>query len=556
MGILKVINWFFGVTNNALDVALAWLLVPILFAYPVIYFIKGYKEGSKEKQSDQKRIKLSDLLSGTLILFFTFGAIYFVFWWIPQLILIKTHWGWFTPILTITLRWIIFTLLMIGITSLYGKKFGENRWLYSTIGHVAVIFIGWLIQRWVGIVFISAPIIAAYYAALYSLAIVILPASDPDDRSEKQKRFLVLVSYTWGAQRPLIVPDGHAWNKPDTRISGDIMSDLPVPGLVWARSHQVVGITAGTKFKRVDGPGMAYTGKLERPLQVIDLRIQTRSNVIDVVSKDGINFKAVVVAVFRLDPDTWNPELYDQLRLMNPILRGADRPSYTKGSFPFNHLRAQAAIGVTSSKVGGDASVYWDQWVLNVVEDSARQVISKKNLDELWRPTKDKKLANALDKIAEEVKEIAVLTVRSAGILLMGSRVVNFRFSEEGKSDEISEQQVESRSSEWKRKRIEIMADAEAESERTQQEAHAYAESLLLNSIAEGLQKTGEMHPRLPRYVIAMRYLSALQDYIHKQPPEADSEQDKKLKEYDNKVKELQDYFKSWQARFPSGKDE
>jgi hypothetical protein len=554
MVVLNLINWFFKVANDALDIALPWLLVPIFFAYPVIYFIGSFKKVSKEKQSEQRKNKLSDLLSGTLILLFAFGVLYFIFWWIPQIILNRLHWIWLTE----ALRWIIFTLMVMGIANLYGNKYGGKRWLYSAGGHVAVLFIGWAIQSWIGIVFISIPLIAAYYAALYSLAIVILPASDPDDRVEKRKRFHILVSYAWGVQRPLVVVDGHAWKKPDIRIVGDIGHDFPVPGVVWTRSHQVVGITVGTKFKRVDGPGLAFTGKLERPLQVMDLRQQARTSEIDVVSKDGINFKARVVAAFRLDPDTWDQETYDQLRTMNPLLRGADRPSYTKGSFPFTHLRVQAAIGVTGNKVAGDASVYWDQWVLNVVEDTARQVISQKNLDELWRPTKDKKWANALDKIAEEIKESAILTVRAGGILLLGARVVNFRFPvEDGKSDDISEQQVQSHSSEWKRKRIEILAEAEAEAERTQQEAHAYAESMLLNSIAEGLQKTGEMHPRLPRYVIAMRYLSALQDYIHKQPieGEADTEQDKRMMEYDKKIKELQTYFKEWQAQFSPDKE-
>jgi hypothetical protein len=137
---------------------------------------------------------------------------------------------------------------------------------------------------------------------------------------------------------------------------------------------------------------------------------------------------------------------------------------------------------------------------------------------------------------------------------------VNFSFSvADGKTDDISDQQISTWESEWERKRSDILAEAQAEAERSQQEAHAYAESLLLNSIAEGLQKTGEMHPRLPRYVIAMRYLSALQDYIHKQPIEGESiaERDNKMAEQDKKIKELQGYIKDWQNQFfpPSDKE-
>jgi hypothetical protein len=239
-----------------------------------------------------------------------------------------------------------------------------------------------------------------------------------------------------------------------------------------------------------------------------------------VVSQDGIKFKARVFTAFRMDPETWTKETYDKLRPLNPLLRAADKPSYTSGSFPFSHNRIQAALGITGSLAASPETIIpWDRWALNVVEDAARKVISQKTLDELWRPKNDKKYADALDIIAQEIKDSVIPILRSAGILPYATRIVNFRFpTENGQSDGIVMQQIASWGSEWQRKRSQILAKAEAEAERAQQEARAYAESMLLNSIAEGLQRTQEMHPRLPRYVIAMRFLSALQDYIHKTP--------------------------------------
>ena len=92
------------------------------------------------------------------------------------------------------------------------------------------------------------------------------------------------------------------------------------------------------------------------------------------------------------------------------------------------------------------------------------------------------------------------------------------------------------------------MAEAKAESERAQQEARAYAEALLLNSIAEGLQKTHEINPNLPRFVIAMRFLSALQDYVHTQPLEG-----KDGEEIKRRMSELQNEFMNWQERYHPG---
>jgi hypothetical protein len=332
----------------------------------------------------------------------------------------------------------------------------------------------------------------------------------------------------------------HAWKKIETRIPGDFARNiLPMPGFVWTRSHQVVSITGGTKFKRVDGPGVVFTGYLERAEQVFDLRLQLRTNEIDVVSKDSISFKVRVFTAFRMDPETWDKETYDRLRPMNMILRGANKPSYTKGSFPYSNLRVQAALGITSTKVAeGSPTIYWDQWALSVVEDQARKVISQKNLDELWRPAGNKKFTNALEKIANEIKENTNLIFRAKGILLVVARIVNFRFpSDNDQLDEISKQQLATWSFEWERKRSNILSEAQAESEHTQQEARAYAESLLLNSIADGLQKAKDIDPNLPRYVIAMRFLSSLQDYVHKQTDEKSRE-------------ELQNNLKEWQEQF------
>jgi regulator of protease activity HflC (stomatin/prohibitin superfamily) len=468
-----------------------------------------------------------------------------------------------------SIRWAVFLLAFFAIAYLLGHEHGKNRWLISAVGHIAVIAVGWIVNFWMGIIFISIPIIAMYYGALYNLANVILPASNPEDRTEKKKKFFVLASYTWGTQSPITVVNDHAWKKYDARIPGKItweFAEFPIPllnklqrpGLIWTKSHQVATISGGTKFKRVDGPGVAFPGKLERLDQVFDLRIQLRTREIEVVSKDGIRFIARYFTAFRIDNTEWNKETYDTLRRANPQLRGADKLSHTEGSFPFSHARVQATLGVTSTKVGeGTPLLLWDQWVMNVIEDQTRKIISQKNLDEMWRPANDYKFANAMDVIANELKTNSELTLRAAGILLVAARVVNFKFLfTEEQGDEIAKQQIHTWGSEWERKRHNILAEAEAESERAQQEARAYAESLLLNSIAEGLQKTHEINPELPRHVIAMRFLSSLQDYVHKEvSEEEEGEEEETNKTSEKKKRErLSRYFQDWQDTFFSGR--
>jgi regulator of protease activity HflC (stomatin/prohibitin superfamily) len=427
MDIIKFVTEFFSIVNNALDFTFLWGGLFVILGYPVYFFTEKIKKFDKQSNG-------WDIAWQTIILILTMMVAGLI-WSLPEVINLKwpailLKWPdliWFPT----ALRFGELSLVLLFFAYLYGHEYGEKRWLDSSISHIAIIFLGVIIGRWTGILLVTLPIFLAYYSILYRLALVILPTSDPEDNTEKWKRYVILASYTWGIQLPLIVVNGNDWNKAEIRIPGDFTRDYPVPGLIWTKSHQVAAITSGIKFKRVDGPGVVFTGKLEHLEQIFDLRIQLRTSEIDVISKDGVSFKVRVFTTFRIDPETWDKETYDKLRPMNAILRGADIPNHTKGSFSYSNLRIQAALGVTSTRTiteDYNSIIYWDQWALSVVEDQARKVISQKNLDELWRPSDDKKGANALDKIADEIKKNVYPIFRSAGILVLGSRIVNFRF--------------------------------------------------------------------------------------------------------------------------------
>jgi hypothetical protein len=551
---INMINGILAEVNYVVDFVFLVVGAILIIGYPVIFLLRSVRKISTKKQ-------LSEMMTQTAILSLV-AFIMFCFWALPELTLfwltfsdwinLLPKWTELSFYFTV-FRWIGIAIVFFMAAYRFGHEYGKKRWLYSALGHIVIVFIGLFTGKWVGILFISTPLLVTYYIALYNIANVILPASNPEDHKEKRKRFNILASYTWGTQSPLIVTDDNAWEAPEIRIPGDFtwdFSEFPIPiienlkwklGLIWMRSHQVASITSGIKFKRVDGPGVVYTGAMERPEQIFDLRLQLRTNEIDVVSKDGISFIVRVFTGFRLDPEVWDKDLYDKLRPMNSLLRGADKPSHITGSFPYSNLRVQAALGTTSTKAtDNNPIIYWDQWAINVIEDQTRKTISQKNLDELWRPVEDAQFVNALDLIANEIKGDSELVLRTAGILLVVARVVNFRFKnrlEEDALDDISKQQLETWEAEWERNRVKILSKAQADAERAQQEARSYAESLLLSSIGNGLQKAKDMDPNLPRYVIAMRFLSSLQDYIHKQPEE------KRIEELQNSFIELQEQF-------------
>ena len=519
MSALEDVTYLITVVNYLFNFLFLWGGLAVILLFPFYYFINSLQKAARNKPKDAPTNQTFELVFQALILLGVF--LFFGFVWIfPEFIaFIKPQWfSWFSLDLATGARLILVLSGWLALVYLLGHECGEKRWLTSWAGHAALIFCCWLLDGWMGIFLLGLPILVAYYSALYRLALVILPTANPEDRQERWKRFTVFAAYTWGLQFPLYVVESHAWAKPDKRINGDFTWDYPVPGLIWAKAHQVVGITSGTKFKRVVGPGLVFTGQLERAEQIFDLRLQLRSNVIDVVTKDGISLKVVVFTAFRLDPEDWSKELHQTLRRTNPLLREARFPSYKLGSFPYSPERVQAALSVTSTKTGGatDTTIYWDQWALNVVEDQARKVVAQKKLDELWRlpDEDDTEFSNAMDVIANEIKAQVSPILRAYGILLVVSRIVNFSFP----VDEIPRQQIANWSSAWEKKRSAILAEARAEADRAQQEARAYAAKLMLNAIAEGLQMAKALNQKLPRHVIALLFLSSLQDYIEQQP--------------------------------------
>ncbi len=523
---LLFINSVIKTANNLLDFVFLWGGLFLILQYPFQFFAKSMDKYAKEKQKNPNENRGWELISQSFILFFA-SVFVGLFWVAPELgrfFFPQNALAKIPGVLSTGYRWAYIFAILTFLLYVFGHEYGEGRWRSSILGHGVVIFSGLVLDGWMGVLFISLPVLLAYYVVLYCLAMVTLPTANPDDQKERWKRFTVFAAYVWGLQFPMVVVDGHAWEKPETRINGDFTWDYPVPGLIWAQAHQVVGITNGIAFKRVEGPGLIFTGKLERAEQIVDLRRQVRVNDVNVVTRDGISLVVVVLSVFRIDNEKWGEELYRQLRTSNPLLRGANIPTQKVGLFEYSAKRVQAALSITSSKAGEqDSTIYWDQWAVNVVEDQARKIVAQKTLDELWRlpEGKDKSDTNALKEIANEIKKQVVPILRASGILLYASSVVNFKFP----NDEMLEQQIHTWGSEWEGKKSNIIEEAKAEAKRSQQEARAYAATLMMEAIEEGLHTTQLLSPNLKPHMTAMLF-SALQEYIDKSPDEATPEEE------------------------------
>ena len=399
------------------------------------------------------------------------------------------------------------------------------RIVASWIWLIAAFLVGWWMGRLPGLILITLPLLIIYYYMLFHLALVVVPFSEPFNLREWWKRICLFFWYHWGAQYPLwVVPDALS-RKADERIKGGASVSF-TPGLVWARSHQAVGLTTGLAYSGTRQAGTVFTGAFERPFAIVDLRTQLRTSRIEVVSSDGIPYHAVLFTAFGVDKEKWNPTLHHDILRGNPILKDAKEPDCVRGTFVFSGARMLALLGTAAVASSSNASeikpIDWDQSVLYLLEEAAREILSQRRLDELWQPKVDHSNINAMDVIANAIQDKCSLALRQQGVQLYSCRIVNFEFAhkedQEQKEDEINLKQIKAWGADWQREAEQTRAEGRAEADLMKQEARAFAYTNLLTAVAEGLQETRHLNPDLPRYVIAVRFISALERFIEEQP--------------------------------------
>jgi regulator of protease activity HflC (stomatin/prohibitin superfamily) len=514
MGI-GIIARFLNTANNTLDIVFPWVAIVGIIWAGIRLLIKDKKKHTEKKNEKSAKIKNAEWETIAKVL-----RLYLICLWLPVQIYKLTGSEWLPALIykltgsewvSSSFKWVVlflgdalvFIILLITLIILFiiyptSKRYGERRGLYSSLGHVSILFLGLFLGRWLGIFLFSMPLLFVYYFTLYQFAIAIIPTKKPDGKlalldknNEKRQQFAALVSYMWGIQYPaFVVADewGREW---PMRIQGSLFKKFGSPGIILTHAHQVAGITAGTEFSRIEGPGSIFISRFERILEIVDLRRQVRNSWIDFITKDGIPCKAKLFMVFKVNDSS---------------------PDQSEGSFPYSRKwvrRLLRLLGVTRTGADDKTAVRWDERVVKLIEQAARQTLSQRTLNELWQP-KDRN-SNTFVEIGEETKSLLQKRLEEQGVIVFTARTVDFQFSEKQQDDSIIGQQLATWKSSWERQATQTLAEGEAEANRLQEEARAYAQSMLLKALAEGIQ---QVTPEMSRYVIAIRYISAIQELM------------------------------------------
>ena len=186
------------------------------------------------------------------------------------------------------------------------KKIWPKTGLTIFNAHFALLLVGWIINRWVGMFLFSIPMLGIYYHIAYHMALAVMPASNPTDKSETKNRAIAFITYLWGMQLPFWKAASNTEKNVEKRIDGAPSFNW-INSLVWTYSHQVAGIAKGPNFD-VKGPGLFFINKNERPFEIVDLRNQTRNSTIKAISRDGIPFEANTHISFCIDHEIWTRE--------------------------------------------------------------------------------------------------------------------------------------------------------------------------------------------------------------------------------------------------------
>ncbi|MDD2923105.1 MAG: hypothetical protein PHQ36_12540, partial [Anaerolineales bacterium] len=462
--------------NNLVSFACAGLTGLALLRYVIKYSAKTMKERGMLQGALLAFIYIFENIMGATLLL-----------WIALVISSKTSREAFPIVL-----WA--EIYVISIVYFYRRKHAEKRGLFSALLHLVILSLGWFTYRWFGMLLFSAPILFIFYYASNQIALAVIPASNPEDQDEIRQRRKVFLSYVWGLQMPFWNVSATNSKEMEKRLDGAPFNDI-FPGLAWTHTHQVVGIANGINF-RVEGPGVIFTRKGDQPFEIVDLRNQSRKSTIRAFSREGIPFDAIVTATFSIDRENWNPTLRHQLARENKTLTKFESVDRNLNRvFPYSHARVQAALRLRSKRSQPDGETeYWDDHVLSIAEEAAREVLAECNLRDLWLARKDENNA-ALDEISADIKESIEMNLRARGVKLISVKAAP-DFSNEKEQDaknkevkdKVVKQQIDTWSVDRKYERRLTLNESALKAERLEQEARVYAHSVLLTAIAEGLQ--------------------------------------------------------------------
>jgi regulator of protease activity HflC (stomatin/prohibitin superfamily) len=329
------------------------------------------------------------------------------------------------------------------------------------------------------------PVIAGWWLARRTITLFLESFYDLPDKDEAYSLLRRIVASRPPRLPPIMIrPDDF---EEDRQTNSSLRIGGPVRVIV--NSGNAVVTETNGRFVRVLGSGLHFLERFEYPYAVVDVRPQERaSDDVGVITRDGFEVKVEVSVTFQ-------------------ISTGSQAPTRQQ-PFPFDSDAVRNAA-YTQTNLGDGRIGNWDSLPLSVTVGQLQSIVSEYRLDQLVLPESTGIDMHLL--LNTEMEKRAINVLRGFGVDVLTTRLGRLVLPEE-----ITEQRIRY----WRayhdldRRRLETDGDIEAIDKAEM--ARAEAEAIMLQAVAESLQRARVAGRSIePKRVVALRLVEALENMAH-----------------------------------------
>ncbi len=404
---------------------------------------------------------------------------------------------------------------LLGLLVIWRVKKSQVRWNYLfqllmiDAAALYVVLSGVPLQKmsiavWVGILILFLYPFLLYRLAVAFISFFLLPVELKQWRQWIQPA-QALTGFARGTNFPFYAYDEKT-DRLEKRVDGNIIAKKGGLGIILQRPEHAVVLHNGATVTRVADGDIVFTKRLERVLELVDLRHHILIVPgVKAITKDGISVKLTMFVPCRIDR--------------------TGLPSSSERLYPFNPDAVFKAV--CEENVAEDGKQSWYKLTIQKAKRAACDVISTYPLDRLLVAEEPDQVPRG--EIREHIKDHLLAEMVGSGVEIIGVGFANIEpddplESQRRGADEreslvnVATQRINSWQVKWQRRASVRQAEGEAEALRILEQARAKALIELINAVEEGFREMASHdNGAQPGDIIALSFVSAIEQMLSQQ---------------------------------------
>lgn len=404
---------------------------------------------------------------------------------------------------------------LLGLIVIWQVKKSQVRWNYLfqlliiDAAALYVVLSGVLPQKmsiaaWAGVLMLFLYPFLLYRLTVAFISFFLLPIELKHWRQWIQPA-QALIGFARGANFPFYAYDEKT-DRLEKRIDGNIIAKKAGLGIILQRPEHAVVLHNGAVVTRVADGDIVFTKRLERVLELVDLRHHILMMPgVKAITKDGISVKLTLFVPCRIDR--------------------TGIPSSSERLYPFNPNAVFKAV--CEENIAEDGKQSWYKLTIQKARRATCDVISTYTLDRLLIAEEPEQIPRR--EIREHIKNRLTAEMVGSGVEIIGVGFANIEpddpldgqrrgtDQEEGLIN-VATQRINSWQVKWQRRASVRRAEGEAEAIRILEQARAKALIELINAVEEGFREMASHdNGAQPGDIIALSFVSAIEQMLSQQ---------------------------------------